>query len=274
MDWVDYREKLGIGFCDKEKFKYFKTKIFNVLNAVSKDIYSECLDIEEYYAFCNITGMPLNHNYDNDCYRRERFEHCLSIIERANSLSEFLAYYVALTNSIKAEKSSANAWIRYSFSNLLCMMLTESHISFDLFEDAGEYFVFQKGAKELDDALVSEPLEWLKDYPIAHKTYVTALKQYSEGIYIRDVADNLRKALEVVASLAGSIFFGGGDSIFKVHRESVPSIGSQREGLFIAPLTNQLGNFFRFVRRNFEKSFGSFSTNQLGKFFGFERKNF
>ena len=105
MDWVDYREKLGIGFCDKEKFKYFKTKIFNVLNAVSKDIYSECLDIEEYYAFCNITGMPLNHNYDNDCYRRERFEHCLSIIERANSLSEFLAYYVALTNSIKAEST-------------------------------------------------------------------------------------------------------------------------------------------------------------------------
>ena len=58
---------------------------------------------------------------------------------------------------------------------------------------------------------------------------------------------------EVVASLAGSISFGGGDSIFKVHRETVPSIGSQREGQFIDPLTNQLGKIFRFVRRNFEK---------------------
>lgn len=44
---------------------------------------------------------------------------------------------------------------------------------------------------------------------------------------------------------------GGGDSIFKVHRERVPSIGRQREGQFFTPLTNQLGNFFRFVRKNF-----------------------
>jgi hypothetical protein len=79
---------------------------------------------------------------------------------------------------------------------------------------------------------------------------------------------------EVVAALAESISFGGGDSIFKVHRETVPSIGSQRERHFIDPLTNQLGKVFRFVRRNFEKIFESLSTNQLGKFFGFERKTF
>lgn len=52
------------------------------------------------------------------------------------------------------------------------------------------------GAKEFDDALISEPLEWLKDYPKARKTYVIALQQYSDGQYIRDVADNLRKAFE------------------------------------------------------------------------------
>ena len=45
-------------------------------------------------------------------------------------------------------------------------------------------------------ALVSEPLEWLNNYPQTKKTYVIALKQYSDGIYIRDVADNLRKTLE------------------------------------------------------------------------------
>ena len=50
--------------------------------------------------------------------------------------------------------------------------------------------------KELEDALVSEPLEWLKEYPLSHKTFCIALKQYSDGSYIRDVADNLRKALE------------------------------------------------------------------------------
>ena len=66
----------------------------------------------------------------------------------------------------------------------------------DYFSQLIGIFIFPKGAEELDSALVSEPLEWLKDYPQTQKTYVIALKQYSDGIYIRDVADNLRKTLE------------------------------------------------------------------------------
>ena len=196
MDWVDYREKLGIGFCDEDKFKYFKTKMFNTLNMISKNIYSGCIDMEEYYAFCNMTGMPINWNYDEDYHRSARFEHCLSIIERTTSLNEFLAYYIALTNSIKTKKYSAQEWVRSHFSDLLCRTLTEAHIPFDVFEENGNYFIFPKGATELDDALVSQPLEWLSAYPQAQKTFVIALRQYSDGVYIRDVADNLRKALE------------------------------------------------------------------------------
>lgn len=196
MDWVDYREKLGIGFCDEEKFKYFKVKIFNILNDVSKETYSGCIYTDEYSTFCNMVGIPFNFDYVNDCYRHERFEHCLSIIERTTSISEFLAYYVGLTNSIRVTKHSERELTRKHFSRIVCEMLTESHIPFDLLEDEGEYFVFPKGAVELDKALVSEPLEWLKDYPATRKTYIIALKQYSDGIYIRDVADNLRKALE------------------------------------------------------------------------------
>lgn len=64
------------------------------------------------------------------------------------------------------------------------------------FEDQDGTFIFPLEAKELDDALVSEPLEWLNDYPNARKTYIIALQQYSKGLYIRDVADNLRKAFE------------------------------------------------------------------------------
>ena len=79
---------------------------------------------------------------------------------------------------------------------MLLNHLKEAHIQFELLEDDNKVFVFPKGAAEFDDALVSEPLEWLRDYPLAHKTFVIALKQYSDGIYIRDVADNLRKALE------------------------------------------------------------------------------
>ena len=61
---------------------------------------------------------------------------------------------------------------------------------------------------------------------------------------------------------------------FSRYTERIPSTGRQREGLFFNPLTNQLGKFFWFVRRNFENFFEIVSTNQLGNFFGFERKNF
>ena len=196
MDWIDYREKLGIGFCSEKIFKYFKTKMFNTLNMIAIDDYSGCMDMDEYFAFCNITGIPLNWDYSQTYHRRVRFEHCISIIERTTSLSQFLAYYIALTNSIKTKKYSEREWVRSNFSNLLCRVLTEAHIPFDLLEDDEEYFVFPKGAQELDDALVSQPLEWLAAYPQTQKTFVTALRQYSDGIYIRDVADNLRKALE------------------------------------------------------------------------------
>ena len=91
----------------------------------------------------------------------------------------------------------------------------------------------------------------------------------SHKIFVFAGALNYR---EVVAALAGSISFGGGDSIFKVHRETVPSIGSQREGLFFNPLTNQLGKIFRFVRSKFENFFESLSTNQLGIFLDLNEK--
>lgn len=74
--------------------------------------------------------------------------------------------------------------------------LDKLNIKYEIFEDEDGIFLFPLGAKELDDALVSEPLEWLKDYPKARKTYSIALQQYSNGQYVRDVADNFRKAFE------------------------------------------------------------------------------
>lgn len=249
MDFIDYREKLGIGFCDKDKFKYFKTKIFNVLNIVSKDYSSHCMDTEEYYTFCNITGTPYNTNYDSDYQNRDRFEHCLSIIERTNSLNEFLSYYVALVNSVKTEKYSEYAWKRANFSNLLCNMLDESHIPFDLLEDEGEYFIFPKGAKELDDALVSEPLEWLKEYPQAHKTYCIALKQYSEGIYIRDVADNLRKTLEAFLQE----FLGNTKNLETNKNEICKYLGEQSVDAGISGLFQPLINSYKNINDRIAK---------------------
>lgn len=194
MDWIDYREKLGIGFDDKEKSRLFYSRMSNALDV----LISSCdafVTITEYNNFCMDTGTRLNPNVLENYQECERFRDCVRIIrDHETVFNVYLAYFVWFINSLSDAKG--RNWNRQSFKRMLLHNLKEAHIQFDLLEDGNKFFVFPKGASELDNALVSEPLEWLRDYPLAHKTFVIALKQYSDGIYIRDVADNLRKALE------------------------------------------------------------------------------
>lgn len=190
MDWIDYREKLGIGFNDQKKIDHFYNRIFNLLDIIEPQMRGQ-ISAGEYFFFCDMTGSPIE---TGPLYGGE-YQRIIEILRRhTKDFFDFLSFYVAFMNCQNDEKHGE--WTKAEFKNAVCSILSGSHIPYDLVEDEGDYFIFPKGAKELDDALVSEPLEWLKDYPLAHKTYVTALKQYSEGIYIRDVADNLRKALE------------------------------------------------------------------------------
>ena len=85
--------------------------------------------------------------------------------------------------------------------------------TYETFEDKDGVFIFPKGAKELDDALVSVPLEWLTAYPKSHSAFVKALKEYAEAnaTNASDIADKFRKALETFFQE----FFGGGRSLEK-----------------------------------------------------------
>lgn len=56
--------------------------------------------------------------------------------------------------------------------DLLKKYLESLNIPYELIKDEDGYFIFPKGAKELDDALVSEPLEWLRDYPNSRKEWI------------------------------------------------------------------------------------------------------
>lgn len=187
MKWVDYREKLGIGFSDSEKFQLLKMKIINIFKEIQ---YTFPYQKDSYLGFCNMTG----HEYYSDS---RPFSHVIDYLSRQLDLKEFLSIYIAFVNTY-VEANGSDYDNRNIFINILTQMMEEAKINFDIQKDEvkNEYFIFPKGAAELDDALVSEPLEWLTAYPIAHKTFVIALKQYSDGVYIRDTADNFRKSLE------------------------------------------------------------------------------
>lgn len=196
MDFLDYREKLGFGSNDTHKFKLFCTKIFNVLDSLESTEYAAQLGHLEYFKFCNLSASQVDLRICPDRFDdNKRFCHCVNILRAHNGeLNEFLLYYISFANSVKYDdKYSCN---RLFLIGLLTQMLKETHIQYEVIEDEKEFFAFPKGAKELDDALVSEPLQWLDDYPKSHSTFCRALKQYSDGDYTRDVADNFRKALE------------------------------------------------------------------------------
>ena len=151
MDFLDYREKLGIGCYDGEKFTFFLTKIFNFLNGISEYTYSGCVTSSEYFSFCNLTGSRCNPQLSADCQNRERFNECLTILDRhRNRLEEFLAYYIAFTNSIEPQKDLPSNWTRAHFANLLLQAYTSFMNNYAKHRDATsnrllEYLMYQTG---------------------------------------------------------------------------------------------------------------------------------
>lgn len=192
MDWLDYREALGIGFSDHEKSKYFLNKIFIALYLSPTAPVIQITDVE-YFEFANMTGTPLTEFLGIGWGYQSIFK----ILEKnTDSLNHFLPYYIAFINCQK--DYPIKKYTREYYAKLLCQMLDESHISYDLKIIEDKYFLFPKGAKELDDALVSQPLEWLKDYPNSKTAFIKALKLYSDADEhnASEIADSFRKALE------------------------------------------------------------------------------
>lgn len=192
MHWMDYQKRLGLGFDDNKKGLRFVAQMHNYFANSTNIEFNRSVEI----TFCNIIGMSTKPEEDpyqlfgDRPYGLQRA--WLYLEERQAYFSDFLSCCVALINSYPPkEKAVKNALKRELFD-----ALSNSQIKYSILTDKDGIFIFPKGVKELDDALVSQPLEWLKDYPESHKTYCTALKQYADGVYIRDVADNLRKTLE------------------------------------------------------------------------------
>ena len=210
MDWLDYRKKLGIGFGDQEKFVFFKKKIFNFLLA------SDCFTTKnEYVEFCDCVGVKCDECLLDDDLEADRYEKCLCAIENhSNNIEEFLWYYLAFVNARK--ESRKPHWTKEMLLRLLQDKLDESHIPYEILKDEETVFVFPKGAEELDNALVSEPLKWLEGYPSAHAAFTKALKVYADATdeTASDVADQFRKSLEAFFQE----FFASGKTLENLNR--------------------------------------------------------
>lgn len=188
MKWIDYREKLGIGICDNQKYSMLLNKICTFVETIIGDDYDR--SIHAYY--CIVTGEPYREDATAFYYLQDSFK-------RTDSIEELIAKYIAFYNV--QNDARKNVYIEIPSKDVLMFIeecLDDLNIPFEIFKDEDGSFIFPKGAKELDNALVSEPLEWLNKYPNARKEWVEALKDYSNMSKTNpsDVADKFRKALE------------------------------------------------------------------------------
>lgn len=188
MNFIDYREKLGLGFDDTEKFLFFKSFMQNMI-VFRRSHYPPLYSGEEFFAFCLSVGIhfqeePID-NYYGQVYR---------LLVNCKDLKQFLSYYMFFVKHFKDIEGKEIS--KKQLIDTVEAALTQSRISYEVINLNGESFIFPKGAKELDKALINEPLEWLSNYPKTQSAFCRVLKQYADGEHTRDVADNFRKAFE------------------------------------------------------------------------------
>lgn len=185
MKYVDYREKLGLGFNDENKTKMLFNKIIEFLKKANNDytLIDALFGSEDAeYLFFQMVG-------ENTCY--DDYRDIINSFRKETSIAGIISKFIVLVNLSTPEGTNF-------LIDLLKQYLESLNIAYELIKDEDGYFVFPKGAKELDNALVSAPLEWLSSYPNSRKEWIRALKDYANltDDNASDVADKFRKALE------------------------------------------------------------------------------
>lgn len=194
MDYLDYRKKLGIGFNDEEKITYFYTILFNKLDSLNSFEYTIPLSLSEYMNYCNDSGVRGSFS---DYYDSYGMRYVIDSLKDASKRS-FLTFLVRLVAFMNCTRQSKNACITSdTIKNLIDKCFVKAHIDVEFIKDDDGFFIFPRGAKELDDALVSQQLIWLNDYPKTYKRFSNVLRKYSEKLdSASNIADDFRKVLE------------------------------------------------------------------------------
>ena len=191
MDHITYLEKLKIGFADKDKQFIFLNKVHNSLMNNYFIQFSHQMEC----AYASYLGLPFSPDFDILDHRLEGLERAWKYIIKYPSFEAKLAAVVDLANLLKRIKAIQGH--KYVFDSIIDSLET-SHLQYDLLEDEDGCYVFPKGDVLLDSKEIMEPLELLKDYPDAERSFSSALRNVSnlDDSNASEVADSLRKALE------------------------------------------------------------------------------
>ena len=157
MKTKHYKKLLGFVFFDNQKQSAFINRMQLFFQKSSNIDYSYKNERD----FCYKLGIPclldnksvLDFDLDEPSGLARVWQY---LMQYRSDFREFLFATVLFINTFCGEKTQKNL-ILYA----LKQALEDSEIDYDLIKDADGYFFFPKGAKELDDGLVSHPLRWV-----------------------------------------------------------------------------------------------------------------
>ena len=189
MLWADYRERLGLGFDDQTKYVALKNMFCNFMSNIDTKYYTpnDCCE------YLTTVGEAW------DSFRPYSSSQLRKSFQMAQTMKELILKYIGFYNSYKAKQYGSNDRRAYKKEiwAFLERCLEELSIPYEIVDDEDGSFLFPKGVADFDDNLVSAPLSWLKEYPLAEKAWITVLRDYSEKKNNpSQVADGFRKALE------------------------------------------------------------------------------
>lgn len=182
MDWLDYRQALGLSFNDNQKKSLFIKRIEVFMQSGENCPFEEQDEIGLAYmigeSYLLAEQDPRDFDFGNDPLGLQRA--WLYLSKRTKSFADFLSCLVALINTYGGKKTDKRTILLG-----IKKALEDCRISFETIEDDDGIFIFPKGTKELDDALVSEPLEWLADYPESRKALENSSLEEAEAFHQR-----------------------------------------------------------------------------------------
>lgn len=191
----DFRQRWAFDLSDAQRWEDFKNRF---MNSFADEVGMHFVAEEESEAeFHRIVGVHRR--------VREKEDPWEETIERRMVGSSSVYGLLLATSSYQALVLMAQAvfWIsalRVADKEKLRLRLLEdiqlSGVPIAVAGKGGAVRLYPAGAEELDAALVSQVLVWLNDVPNVRERFASALTLYGKPDHVRDVADNLRRALE------------------------------------------------------------------------------
>ncbi len=190
MNWIDYREQIGIGFNDNTKLQMCINRVKNLSQQLDA-YYTE----DNLFQYVNIVGV------DYELFNRNKqtpLRFALNSVCESFSLKELISKYVALINSARETciTEDGDHFLCQLLESVIVGTLEAYRIPYEIIYDDEGAFIFPKGVPEFDKELVSDTLLWLSRYPETEKEWKKALKAYSSGDEPSEIADQFRKTLE------------------------------------------------------------------------------